>query len=130
MAEPTLHSGSTGEAVIGTARELEGVPAMSILATSLPGGSARVHNLSVRDTGDGPAVEVPTDLSPPPGEPMLLLADPYTFPADAFLDGVSARFGGALTPGARLRAAEPEGARAERAQASSGDRDRNGRRPG
>jgi small ligand-binding sensory domain FIST len=99
VLEPAALAGSTGEAVIGTARELEGVPAMSLLATSLPGGSARVHHLSVRDTGDGPAVEVPADLSPPPGEPMLLLADPYTFPADAFLDGVSARFGGAVAVG-------------------------------
>jgi small ligand-binding sensory domain FIST len=96
---PGALAGSTGEAVIGTARELEGVPAMSLLATSLPGGRASVHHLSVRDTGDGPAVEIPAGLTPPDGEPILLLADPYTFPADAFLDGVSARFGGAVAVG-------------------------------
>lgn len=96
---PGALAGSTGEAVIGTARELEGVPAMSLLATSLPGGRASVHHLTVRDTGDGPAVEVPAGLAPLRGEPMLLLADPYTFPADAFLEGVSARFGGAVAVG-------------------------------
>ena len=99
VLEPGALAGSTGEAVIGTARELEGVPAMSLLATSLPGGRASVHHLTVRDTGDGPAVEVPASLTPSSGEPMLLLADPYTFPADAFLDGVSARFGGAVAVG-------------------------------
>jgi small ligand-binding sensory domain FIST len=99
VLEPDVLAGSTGEAVIGTARELEGVPAMSLLATSLPGGRASVHHLTVRDTGDGPAVEVPAGLAPLRGEPMLLLADPYTFPADAFLEGVSARFGGAVAVG-------------------------------
>jgi small ligand-binding sensory domain FIST len=99
VLEPGALAGSTGEAVIGTAREFEGVPAMSLLATSLPGGSASVHHLTVRDTGDGPAVEVPAGLAPLRGEPMLLLADPYTFPADAFLEGVSARFGGAVAVG-------------------------------
>jgi small ligand-binding sensory domain FIST len=99
LLEPGALAGSTGEAVIGTARELEGVPAMSLLATSLPGGRASVHHLTVRDTGDGPAVEVPASLVPSRGEPMLLLADPYTFPADAFLEGVSARFGGAVAVG-------------------------------
>jgi small ligand-binding sensory domain FIST len=99
VLEPGALAGSTGEAVIGTAREFEGVPAMSLLATSLPGGRASVHHLTVRDTGDGPAVEVPAGLAPSSGEPMLLLADPYTFPADAFLEGVSARFGGAVAVG-------------------------------
>jgi small ligand-binding sensory domain FIST len=99
VLSPGALAGSTGEAVIGTAREFEGVPAMSLLATSLPGGHASVHHLTVRDTGDGPAVEVPAGLAPSSGEPMLLLADPYTFPADAFLDGVSARFGGAVAVG-------------------------------
>jgi small ligand-binding sensory domain FIST len=96
---PGALAGATGEAVIGTARELEGTPAMSLLATSLPDGRARVHHLSVHDAGDGPAVEMPSDLVPAPGEPMLLLADPYTFPADAFLEGVSARFDGAVAVG-------------------------------
>jgi small ligand-binding sensory domain FIST len=99
VLEPGALAGSTGEAVIGTARELEGVPAMSLLATSLPGGRASVHHLTVRDTGDGPAVDVPASLAPSSAEPMLLLADPYTFPADAFLDGVSARFRGAVAVG-------------------------------
>jgi small ligand-binding sensory domain FIST len=96
---PGALAGATGEAVIGTARELEATPAMSLLATSLPDGRARVHHLSVRDAGDGPAVEMPAELVPAPGEPMLLMADPYTFPADAFLEGVSARFDGAVAVG-------------------------------
>ncbi len=99
ILRPGALAGATGEAVIGTGRELEGVPALSLLATSLPGGRARAHHLSVRDTGDGPAVEMPIDLVPTPGEPMLLMADPYTFPADAFLDGVSGRFNGAVAVG-------------------------------
>src|SRR6185437_12074631 len=41
ILQPGALAGATGEAVIGTGRELEGVPAMSLLATSLPGGRAR-----------------------------------------------------------------------------------------
>jgi small ligand-binding sensory domain FIST len=96
---PGALAGATGEAVIGTGCELEGVPAMSLLAMSLPGGRASVHHLSVRDTGDGPAVEMPAELLPAPGEPMLLIADPYSFPADAFLEGVEGRFQGAVAVG-------------------------------
>jgi small ligand-binding sensory domain FIST len=99
LLAPGALAGATGEAVIGTGRELEGQPAVSLLATSLPGGRAHVHHLSVRDAGDGPAVEMPAGLVPSPGEPMLLVADPYTFPADAFLDGVNARFDGAVAVG-------------------------------
>jgi small ligand-binding sensory domain FIST len=99
ILQPGALAGATGEAVIGTGCELEGVPAMSLLAMSLPGGRARVHHLSVRDTGDGPAVEMPADLLPAPGEPMLLIADPYSFPADAFLEGVEGRFQGAVAVG-------------------------------
>jgi small ligand-binding sensory domain FIST len=99
ILRPGALAGATGQAVIGTGRELEGAPALSLLATSLPDGRARVHHLSVRDTGDGPAVELPADLVPTPGEPMLLMADPYTFPADAFLEGVAGRFDGALAVG-------------------------------
>jgi small ligand-binding sensory domain FIST len=99
ILQPGALAGATGEAVIGTGCELEGVPAMSLLAMSLPGGRARVHHLSVRDTGDGPAVEMPAELLPAPGEPMLLIADPYSFPADAFLEGVEGRFQGAVAVG-------------------------------
>jgi small ligand-binding sensory domain FIST len=99
ILRPEALAGATGEAVIGTGCELEGVPAMSLLATSLPGGRASVHHLSVRDTGDGPAVEMPAELVPASGEPMLLIADPYSFPADAFLEGVEGRFDGAVAVG-------------------------------
>ena len=99
ILQPGALAGATGEAVIGTGCELEGVPAMSLLAMSLPGGRASVHHLSVRDTGDGPAVEMPAELLPAPGEPMLLIADPYSFPADAFLEGVEGRFQGAVAVG-------------------------------
>src|SRR5437763_6944468 len=99
ILQPAALAGSTGEAVIGTGREFEGEPAVSLLATTLPGGRASVHHLSVRQTDDGPAVELPAGLVPPPGEPMLLMADPYSFPADAFLDGISSRFDGAVAVG-------------------------------
>ena len=112
ILRPGALAGATGQAVIGTGRELEGRPAISLLATSLPGGRARVHHLSVRDTGDGPAVEVPADLVPAPGEPMLLIADPYTFPADAFLEGVAGRFGSAVAVGGLASGASGPGGHA------------------
>jgi small ligand-binding sensory domain FIST len=112
ILQPGALAGATAQAVIGTGRELEGRPAISLLATSLPGGRARVHHLSVRDTGEGPAVEVPADLVPAPGEPMLLIADPYTFPADAFLEGVAGRFGSAVAVGGLASGASGPGGHA------------------
>jgi small ligand-binding sensory domain FIST len=112
VLQPGALAGATGQAVIGTGRELEGEPAVSLLATSLPGGRARVHHLSVRDTGEGPAVELPADLVPAPGEPMLLMADPYTFPADAFLEGVAGRFGAAVAVGGLASGASGPGGHA------------------
>jgi small ligand-binding sensory domain FIST len=112
ILRPGALAGATGQAVIGTGRELEGEPALSLLATSLPGGRARVHHLSVRETGDGPAVELPADLMPAPGEPMLLMADPYTFPADAFLEGVAGRFGAAVAVGGLASGGSGPGAHA------------------
>ncbi len=112
ILRPGALAGATGEAVIGTGRELEGMPALSLLATSLGGGRARAHHLSVRETDDGPAVEMPVDLVPSAGAPMLLMADPYTFPADAFLEGVSGRFDGAVAVGGLASGAEGPGGHA------------------
>jgi small ligand-binding sensory domain FIST len=112
ILHPAALAGATAQAVIGTGRELEDGPAISLLATSLPSGRARVHHLSVRDTGEGPAVEVPADLVPSPGQPMLLIADPYTFPADAFLDGVAGRFGSAVAVGGLASGASGPGGHA------------------
>jgi small ligand-binding sensory domain FIST len=97
---PAALAGASTEAVIGDGHELENRSAASVLAASLPGARARVFHLSARPAGEG-AVELvaPADFAPRPGAPIVLLADPYTFPVDPFLRELRGFFGGALAVG-------------------------------
>jgi small ligand-binding sensory domain FIST len=84
LLEPSVLIGATTVSVIGGAREVEDEPAVSIFAACLPDATLTPVSLEVQETPDGAAVvgwpEV--DGDPPT---LLLLADPFTFPADAFL---------------------------------------------
>jgi len=81
LLDPGVLLGMTTVSVIGGAREIEDGPAFSLFAASLPESTLA---LSVEDTPDGAAVVGWPELD---GEPstLLLLADPFTFPVDAFL---------------------------------------------
>ena len=54
--------------------------------------------MSVENLDKPPTVGV-AELLPAAGQPMLMIADPYSFPADAFLEGVEGRFEGAVAVG-------------------------------
>jgi len=86
--------GCTAESVIGPDREVEGEAGMSLWAASLPGADVRFFQLSASAGPDGPVFAG----SPPVGSLedscVLLLADPFTFPADAFLQEFNERFEG------------------------------------
>jgi small ligand-binding sensory domain FIST len=75
--------GCMGETIIGAGREVEGGPALALWAAHLPGATIRPFRLSARPLEDGLAVlGWPDDLG---ADPLILLADPFTFPADGLL---------------------------------------------
>ena len=79
--------GCTGQGVIGEGRELEDGPALSLWAARLPGVEVRPFGLEVHALTEGqlaiagwPAGEEDEQAT------ALMLADPFSFPADAFLE--------------------------------------------
>ncbi len=76
--------GCTAESVIGGAVEYEGVPALAAWGASIPGVDIEASRIDFQQAPDGffftGTPEVP-DLP----STLLLLADPYSFPADVYL---------------------------------------------
>ncbi len=86
---PKLLIGCTGESIVGTGREIEGEPAISLWLAQLPGVTLRPMRLNFERTPDGGTFTGwPDDLPPkwPTDSAMILLADPFSFPADALLE--------------------------------------------
>lgn len=79
-------SGCTAESVIGGSREVEGRAGLALWAAHLPGTELRCIEISAHAGPDGEPVfpRLPT-VGDPERAGLLVLADPYTFPADAFL---------------------------------------------
>ncbi len=80
--------GCTGEAIVGTGREIESEPAMSLWLASLPGVTVRpMHLMFERSPEGGVIVGWPDDLPPewPAGSSLLMLGEPFSFPADLLL---------------------------------------------
>lgn len=84
LLSPQVLVGVTAGGIIGGSREVEEGPAFSVFAAQLPDATLTPVALRVEETPDGTAV---TGWPDPPGSPstLLLTADPFTFPADAFL---------------------------------------------
>jgi small ligand-binding sensory domain FIST len=85
VLEPGVLLGGTAASIIGGAREVEEEPALSVFAGRLPGSSLTPVALRVEDTPDGAAL-----MGWPPGlevtpRTLVLFADPFSFPVDAFL---------------------------------------------
>jgi small ligand-binding sensory domain FIST len=78
--------GCTAEGVIGGRRELEGTPALAVWAASLPGVDVRPFALRVLPLDDGFGIAGWPAFEPGERASVLLLADPFTFPADSFLE--------------------------------------------
>ncbi len=77
--------GVTGESLVAGGREIEDRPALSVWGAVLPQTQVRGFSLSLESTAEGPAlVGWPDDLPPrwPAGAALLLLGDPFSFPAD------------------------------------------------
>jgi small ligand-binding sensory domain FIST len=77
--------GCNAPGVLGAGRAVELGSAVSVLVASLPGTSLRSFHLEVLRTSESIAV---VGLPPrrPDDERMVLLADPWSFPADSFVE--------------------------------------------
>lgn len=80
--------GATAEGVLGGGEEFERVPAVVVWLARLPGAWVRAVSLDYRQTPDGGMfVGWPDDLDAawPDNAAVLLIADPFSFPVDAFI---------------------------------------------
>ena len=84
--------GCTGETIVGEASEVEGGPALAVWAIELPGVDLR----PIRVDGADDAIESLRGRGPDDST-VLLLGDPFTFPADGWLKKL-----GEVAPGLRV----------------------------
>ncbi|HET6879526.1 MAG TPA: FIST N-terminal domain-containing protein [Pirellulales bacterium] len=107
--------GCTAEAIVGGSREVEGDAAVSLWLAAMPGVTLHSLSLEFQRSPEGGAVSGwPDDLpaSSPPGSALLLLADPFSFPADWLLERLSEdRPGVPVLGGMASGAASPGGNR-------------------
>jgi len=81
--------GCTGESIVGNAREIEEAPAMALWLAALPDASIAPMHLQFEKTAEGPTVVGwPHDLPDawPAGAAMIVLGEPFSFPADWLLE--------------------------------------------
>jgi small ligand-binding sensory domain FIST len=78
--------GCTAQGVIGDGRELEEEPGLAVWMARLPGVEVRPFALRVLPLADGVGIGGWPDLPEDNRASVLLLADPFTFPADSFLE--------------------------------------------
>ncbi|MFN0092761.1 MAG: FIST N-terminal domain-containing protein [Acidimicrobiales bacterium] len=89
LLAPRVLIGATSVSVIGGAREVEETPAVSLFAATGLGGLTPVR-VEARAGGELGFSGIPDALAED-AEALILLPDPYTFPADAFLEAWRAR---------------------------------------
>ncbi|HEY8732605.1 MAG TPA: FIST N-terminal domain-containing protein [Candidatus Limnocylindria bacterium] len=79
--------GCSAGGVIGSHREIEDAPAVAAWAASLPGIGVQPFRLTFQREDDHAIIEGLEDLPSADAEPVILmLADPFSFPADVLLD--------------------------------------------
>jgi small ligand-binding sensory domain FIST len=88
ILEPRVLVGGTAVAVVGGSHEVEEEPALAVLAARFDGATLTPVTLRVQETPDGAALTGWPTFDRPPGS-LLLFADPFTFPVDAFLQRVN-----------------------------------------
>jgi small ligand-binding sensory domain FIST len=86
--------GCTGESIVGEDKEIEGAPALSLWSLHLPGIAVRPRRVSFSAGVFDGWTELEAEpqarpaQAPAPGDrpsPVILLADPFSFPTDPFL---------------------------------------------
>jgi len=90
---PRCLLGCVGESIIGNEREIEGQAALSLWLARWPAGVASTpFHLTLERTPEGLSLMGWPDVllgADPKESAILLLGDPYTFPADIFLEQVN-----------------------------------------
>jgi small ligand-binding sensory domain FIST len=96
--------GCTGEAIVGTGREIEQEPALSLWLARWPGVRITPMHLTLERTREGGALAGEW----PAGSFLVLLGEPFSFPADFLLERMNEdRPGVAVIGGMASGAAEP-----------------------
>src|SRR6266516_1861648 len=111
--------GCTAQGVIGDARELEDTPALALWVARLPGVRLRPFHLRLVELDEGYAITGWPDLDPDlEGEErgerqyVVLLADPFSFPADQLVERLNEELPGlAVIGGMESGATGPGGHR-------------------
>jgi small ligand-binding sensory domain FIST len=85
LLQPGVLVAATAVSVIGGRREVEVEPAVSLWASSGIGPVLPVH-LEADRTPEGMAISGVPEQAAQPGATLLLIPDPYSFPADAFVE--------------------------------------------
>ncbi|MFN8506386.1 MAG: FIST N-terminal domain-containing protein [Dehalococcoidia bacterium] len=94
---PKTLLGCSGQAVIGTGREMEGVPALSVLSLRLPGAMLRAFHITQEFLALAEAPEAwheALGLRPEAVNAWVILADPFTFDSEALLARLSSAYPG------------------------------------
>ncbi len=81
--------GCTGESIIGVDREVEGETALSLWAARLPATNLRPMHLEFERSPEGGAIvgwPAEMDETWPSDTAIIVLGDPFSFPADAMLE--------------------------------------------
>lgn len=89
---PRCLVGCVAEGVLGGSRELEDGAGVAVWAATLPGAEVEVFHAEAVQTEEGSVITGFPQLADP--SLVALLVDPYTFPADAFLDGLNQEYPG------------------------------------
>lgn len=100
LLEPTSLIGATAAGVLAADREVEGEAAVSLLAMRF-GPVLRHADVPVTQVV---RLERPGDLDPPPGSTVVVLADPFSFPAEDVARAVSGGANGVTVVGAMASA--------------------------
>ena len=87
--------GCTGESVIGGGEEVERRPGLSVWAASLPGTQVKPFECNAApDEERGARFSALPPIEDPSRAGMILLADPFSFPADLYLRDLDEAFPG------------------------------------
>jgi small ligand-binding sensory domain FIST len=101
--------GCTAQGVIGGGRELERTPGLAVWLARLPGVEVRPFRLEVVPVADGYGITGWPELDPRAPASVLLLADPFSFPADRFLERLNQDLPGVEVVGGMVSGATEAG---------------------
>lgn len=89
---PRCFVGCVAEGVLAGSRELEDGAGIAVWAAALPGAEVEVFHAESVQTEEGVVISGFPQLTDP--SLVALLVDPFTFPADSFLDGLNQEYPG------------------------------------